>query len=261
MDITNDTRDAHPLPAEGQPQAGSSWLDLVLYLAIFAGFFAATVVVGLAFRNTELSIGLTALILAMNCIFFAGGVYVLGVLRGKLSLAELGLWPIRWQWQWLLIAIAISLVFIPLRIMAAAAAQFLVEGGMASAEARSEILLGGGSPTWFNFIITLIGAGLLVPLAEELYFRGAIYTWCRRRYAVWIAVAISSAFFALAHADSAGAVASSLILGVLCAVMFEYTKSIWMSFALHMLTNVIAIVLLYGLLALTQLFPALQGLQ
>lgn len=240
-----------------------SWWDLALYFAVFVAFVIASVVIAFAFSAIPTLRArptlLTTFALGLNFVFFAGGAYLVGACRGRFTLAEIGLWPIRWNWLWLLIAIGLSVVFIPLRMMIGVAVQYLVEGNLQSLEARSQLLLADSGFSWLNFAVTLIGAGLLVPMGEEMFFRGALYTWFRRRFPIWAAVLISSTLFALGHADSAGVVASSFILGVLCAYAFEFTRSIWASYTLHALTNSAAIVLAYAALALMQLFPALSG--
>jgi membrane protease YdiL (CAAX protease family) len=56
---------------------------------------------------------------------------------------------------------------------------------------------------------------------------------------------LSSALFALGHFDSAGVVASSFFLGLVCAVALERGRSLWLPVAIHALNNSLAVMLLY----------------
>ena len=96
-------------------------------------------------------------------------------------------------------------------------------------------------------------AGMLVPFAEELFFRGVLYGWLRRRYTFWIAAAVSALVFAIAHADIAIGL-SNLILGLVLAWVYERSQSLWVPVAVHAVNNSLAVGLLYAALALGQTF-------
>jgi membrane protease YdiL (CAAX protease family) len=63
-------------------------------------------------------------------------------------------------------------------------AQMLVGSGLEALEGRAEILTAGGF-TWPAFIITLLGVGILIPVAEELYFRGLMHNWFAEHFRFW----------------------------------------------------------------------------
>jgi membrane protease YdiL (CAAX protease family) len=235
------------VPAETPER--QSWLDLILYLVVgFGGFLAA----GYALRGVlrQPSLGSSALIYALNITCFFGSVALVGVARGKLSWAEIGFWPPRWEWIWLVWAVGILAVFNPIRIVLALAIEYLVTGSLSNLmqSARMQIFAPGGF-SWAAFLVTLVMAGILAPIAEEMFFRGAIFTWFRRRYSLWIAVLASSSLFALGHADTFAVVITSLLLGIVNALVFERTRSIWAPIAIHALNNSIAVILVYLTLA------------
>jgi len=99
-----------------------------------------------------------------------------------------------------------------------------------------------------------------VPISEELFFRGAIFTVLRDHWPVWAAVLISSALFGLGHADSLGVVAASFVMGVVNAIAFEKTRSIWVPVAIHAANNSLAIILVYLAAYLAKMLPALPAL-
>ena len=228
----------------------SSWLDLVLYLLVgFGVFLGAGYALRGALRQTSLSS--SAILYALNITCFFGAAALLGAARGKLSFARIGFWPVRWEWKWLVLAVGIVIALNPLRIGLALAIEYLVNGNLnnLTQSARMQIFAPDGF-TWASFLVTLVMAGLLAPIAEEMFFRGAIYTWFRQRFSIWIAVLASSALFALGHADTFAVVITSFILGAVNAYVFERTRSIWASIAIHAANNSLSVVLVYLALAL-----------
>lgn len=222
----------------------SSWYDLLIYLlGGFGLFLVVSLAAGMLIRQAGLWV--TALALFLNILFIGGGVWMWGVRRGKTSWREMGFWPIKWNWRWLPLALGLTVAFLPLRALLGVLVQLALEGNMDSLEGRTNILTAGGESSLAGFLITLIGAGILVPIAEELYFRGLIHRWFQPRLAFWPRVLVSSILFALAHFDSVGVVASSYVMGVVNAVAYEKSKSLWLPILIHMSTNSIAVLFLY----------------
>jgi membrane protease YdiL (CAAX protease family) len=149
------------------------------------------------------------------------------------------------------------LAVLPLRALAALVAQVTLGGGLEQLEGRMELIAPDGN-LGLNLVVTVLGAGLLAPLAEELYFRGLIHRWFWARFPdrLWPRLAASSALFALGHFDSVGVVASSFFLGLVCAWVYERTRSLWLSVAVHAVNNTLAVLLVYAALALQDNLPA-----
>lgn len=91
------------------------------------------------------------------------------------------------------------------------------------------------------FWAVLLG-GLVVPLGEELLFRGVGYG-AMRRYGPVVATIVSSLVFALAHGLNVVFLAV-LVLAVLNAVLYERTRSIWPCFATHAAFNLCSFLIL-----------------
>jgi hypothetical protein len=91
------------------------------------------------------------------------------------------------------------------------------------------------------FWAVLLG-GLVVPLGEELLFRGVGYG-SMRRYGAVVATIVSSLVFALAHGLNVVFLAV-LVLAVLNAILYERTRSIWPCFATHAAFNLCSFVVL-----------------
>ena len=228
-----------------------SRLQLVLYPLLVIGLlFAASLIAGLAARRGLLSrewLSLALLVYALNFIFFAGGAYLLALRPGKLTWAELGIAPPRWRWLWLLLAAGVTLALLPLRGLIGYIVQQWFGGGLEGMQSRLDLLM-GSQLSWSGFFVTLLGAGLLAPVAEELFFRGFFYTALRQRLGVAAAVTISSLVFAVGHIDALGVVAASFIMGIALALAYEYTRSLWAAIAIHAFNNSLATVLVYLLM-------------
>jgi uncharacterized protein len=85
-------------------------------------------------------------------------------------------------------------------------------------------------------ILMLLAVAVLVPLVEELFFRGALFTPLLRGASAFVAVGTTSVAFALAHAEPrnwAPLVLVALVLGELRRL----SGSIWAGVALHAAFN------------------------
>ncbi len=238
-----------PTTIAPEKQSLPSWLDLILYLVVgMGGFFGASILVGLFIDSDQVTLPLSILAYALNITFFAGSVLLLGVARGKLSLRAIGFVPPRISPQWFLAAIAFSLVLLPVRGLIGVLVQMLAGGNLDGLQGRMDVIAPDGF-TWAGFLITLVGAGILVPISEELFFRGAIFTWFRGRYNFPIAMLASALIFGLGHFDTIGVVASSFVLGLANAWAFERSKTLWAPILMHITTNSFAVLVIYGALA------------
>jgi hypothetical protein len=194
-------------------------------------------------------------VLATNLGFQVGTVYFLGVRRGRVSWQGLGLWPARLGWLWAFVAVALTAALLPVRAVVGLLTQLLLEGGLDSLQARSQLLAGSGF-TWSGFILGVFGVGVLVPFAEELFFRGLLYDWFRGRWGALAAILITSTLFGLGHFDSIGVAISGFLLGLANAILREKSGSLWPAILMHVLTNSFAMLALNALLLLGPLLPA-----
>ena len=231
------------------------WTELALYLLVGFGLYFLATVPLLFFVGgdlSEITIGITAAIGVLNAICLIGTVYLTGIRRGKVSWAGLGFIPPKMEISWLLIAVVVSLALIPIRSLIGAVVELVVNGSLESLEMRGELLFAGAEPTILNFLVSLLMIGVLVPISEELFFRGLLYRWFQLRFKFWPAVLLSSLLFGLAHYDSLAVIISSFVLGIANAIAMERTKSIWVPIVMHMVTNGAAVALMYFVLALEQ---------
>lgn len=191
---------------------------------------------------------LSTVTLAQNALLVGLSAYVV-MGRYALPPARLGLafggWP-----RGVLLGFAAAAVVIPLALVGEDLAIFLlgiVEGpAQAAARAEAEHLLdplrpvlealpGGLSTAWFLILLAVI-----VPVGEEVFFRGFIYGGLRDRWGAIPATLASAVFFSIAHLQLVHGL-PILVLGVLLAFLYERTRSLVPVIVTHALNNVIAI--------------------
>lgn len=231
------------------------WIELGMYLVVgFGLYFLATLLLLLIIGEefSDITIGLTVVIGVLNAICLIGTVYLTGIRRGKISWANIGFFPPKMEIQWFLIAIVASLFLIPIRAAVGAIIELAIHGSLESLEMRRELLFAGAEPTILHFLISLLIIAVVVPISEELFFRGLLYRWFQLRFSFWPAVLLSSLIFGLAHYDSLAVVISSFVLGIANAIAMERTKSIWVPILMHAVTNGAAVILLYFILFMEQ---------
>lgn len=115
-----------------------------------------------------------------------------------------------------------------------------------------EAITGGQGFSWLNFLLTLLLAGGIAPLVEETIFRGLIYGWLRTHMPIVIAVLVSAAVFAAVHVIPL-LFPALFVVGVILALVYEYSGSLWTSILLHSIQNSLATTLIFMILA----FPSL----
>jgi CAAX protease family protein len=106
-------------------------------------------------------------------------------------------------------------------------------------------ILRSGGFAWGWYVLLFI---LIVPataIAEEILFRGLLFRWFRERCHIAVAVLVTAALFALAHGyfiwpgGQSGAIStlSVALLGISTAVLYQWSRSLGPSIALHALNN------------------------
>jgi membrane protease YdiL (CAAX protease family) len=71
----------------------------------------------------------------------------------------------------------------------------------------------------------------------------------RERWAIWISVIVSSFLFGLIHGNVAVGL-TGFLLGIIAALVYEYSKSLWTAIVVHSINNSLKIGLLYLLVEL-----------
>lgn len=96
----------------------------------------------------------------------------------------------------------------------------------------------------YEYILAFLTLVVVVPVAEEILFRGYLYGKLRKTIPAWLTILVTSVLFAVVHGQWNVAVDVLALSGVLC-VLREVTGSIWAGILLHMLKNGVAFYLLF----------------
>lgn len=102
-----------------------------------------------------------------------------------------------------------------------------------------DFLATGGGP-----ILGLLVIGIIGPFAEELLFRGAIYSEMRKAFSFWPTAIISGLFFGLIHMNLLQGMIG-FVLGIVLAYLIYKTGSLWIPIIFHCVYNSSAVVLGY----------------
>jgi membrane protease YdiL (CAAX protease family) len=236
-----------------RPRAEWTWVDLLLILLGFGAIFTlGWFLYGylLASRGAELSLEGQPSILqsiglaALEAIALVGSVYLLGMRRRGLTWKEVGIRPI--GDRWLFRGILISLLAIP--VTGLITVLVLQAFDLPFQNPQLDFLLPQGIDVPGAIGLIVMG-GIAVPFAEELFFRGVLYTWFRGHWSIWPSVILSALVFGVAHLDIAVGL-TAFILGLILALVYEYSQSLWTSVLIHALNNSLRLILLYILVAL-----------
>lgn len=97
--------------------------------------------------------------------------------------------------------------------------------------------------TTFTFLITFISAAIISPIYEEIFYRGFIYRWLRTRVGLILAILLSSTIFTAIHIPTYNAMPVNFFSGIIFALTYEKTNSIWPAVIVHGSTNGIMVLL------------------
>ena len=92
---------------------------------------------------------------------------------------------------------------------------------------------------WLNILQFKIVASMLVPITEELIFRGLIFKFIRQHKGFIFSAIMSSLIFSVLHFNLE-MLPFTLILGFITAFAFEKTNSLFYPILIHMLVNGLA---------------------
>ena len=217
-------------PVRPRPQVG--WTELAVAVL---GYIALCVAVGVALGATGRPPDVALAVAAV-------GVATLGAVGLALVVRVRSLAPLRLRLpgrRWLLVGLAAGAGMRVVTFGVALVWTHLTGDTTNPQQAFVDGAVGGG----WTLVGLVVFGGLAVPFAEELFFRGVVYS-ALRRYGPVLATLASAALFGIAHGVSVVLVVAFL-LGVVNAVLVERSGSIWPAVLAHATNNTIALVLAY----------------
>lgn len=175
----------------------------------------------------------------LQTVFYAVALAALALIvlgRRHARIADLG-WR-RCGWRW-----------IPIAIVAAIASYYLVTllgGWIESLFPHAENPQVAQTQHDFGhvYVLAILSDVVIPPIAEETFFRGFVYGWLRRHLPVAPAAIIGGAFFALLHPLIV--FVPILVLGVILALLYEYSRSLIPGALVHGLFNLVNLLQILG---------------
>ncbi len=90
----------------------------------------------------------------------------------------------------------------------------------------------------------MILALLVAPVAEELFFRGMLYNALRRRLHLVVAALLQALVFGFLHPFAVVDSALVALVGLTCALLYEWRKTLLTPMLLHSMVNMVGIVVM-----------------
>lgn len=105
----------------------------------------------------------------------------------------------------------------------------------------------GASGGTANMLAFALLVAVLAPIAEEFFFRGMVYRSLRNSAGVLAAAIVSGIFFGALHIDATTSerllqVVPLAVFGVLLALLYQWSGSLYSAIAVHATNNAIAVV-------------------
>ncbi|WP_096271163.1 CPBP family intramembrane glutamic endopeptidase [Paucisalibacillus globulus] len=97
--------------------------------------------------------------------------------------------------------------------------------------------------TFLTVFIAFISAAVISPIYEEIFYRGFLYRWFRTRVGFIGALLLSSSIFTIIHIPTYNVMPVNFFSGIIFALAYERTNSIWPSVIIHGLTNGVMVLL------------------
>lgn len=211
------------------------WKDITLMSVVFlvlylVGQTAVFLVLGEDADPFQLVTGS----LTMTAISAIITVFGVNLLRKRHSFVDLGFSPISNYWLWMSVGLGAAAAVIRTGIIYGLIELFpiLNEG----ADALAEMLV--FEEAWKMLIVGSL-ATLVVPVYEEIFFRGFIHNAFRNRLGMWGAIIASSLIFGLFHIIPAQII-TAFLLGLVLGWLYEKSGSLWTVIIAHVVNNGLA---------------------
>lgn len=248
-----------PAPAPAPRGVRWTFVDLLLVAALTLGLGGLALLIVRLLGQLGL-IDLSAALASRPLVFgmAAGGlIYLLAVLATGLVIVRRG----RGSWREIGFRAPplLPLLLIPALFVAQMTALIIVNAIVTLALGQFEnpqvgALTDPRGFSWANFAAVFFVGAIVAPIVEELLFRGLLYQWLRSRMHVGVAVLASAAIFSAAHVLPI-LFPALFAVGLVLTLVFEWSRSLWITIALHFLQNALGISAIFYLQANPQLLP------
>lgn len=207
----------------------------VAYLLISAAF-----VVGFT-RDGPPQTATLALAVAVPTLAAAGLALLIARVRGNGPRAD---FRMHWSWRDWGIGVAFGICGLFVTLPAA-----MLYSSITGPEANSAVgeVFGGVRASWPVAVLVFVVIVVVGPVCEEVIYRGLLWGALEQRWGRWVALAVSTVVFALAHLEFAR-FPLLLVIAVPLALARFFTNGLLAGIAAHQVTNLLpGIVVMLGL--------------
>jgi membrane protease YdiL (CAAX protease family) len=110
-------------------------------------------------------------------------------------------------------------------------------GDMENVQTSYQAAAAGG---WWSLALSLVAGAIITPLGEEGFFRGVVANALLAKYGAWVGILASAFIFAVAHGINP-IMSVAFVVGILTALLFRWSGSIWPGVVLHGVNNATAL--------------------
>ncbi|MGG5461284.1 CPBP family intramembrane glutamic endopeptidase [Clostridium sp. B9] len=94
-----------------------------------------------------------------------------------------------------------------------------------------------------NSILMIIVGVVLVPIYEEIVYRGIIFGYLKKNYNIILALVVQALVFSIMHLNLVQSI-YTFLLGVVLGLIYMYTESIYGNIIMHMIFNLLGVVVM-----------------
>lgn len=164
------------------------------------------------------------------------GIYLIALRPKNLSWSEVGVKKFSAKDWKVIILYSVIVMLGPVMIM-------LITSLIGSSMSNSKTEAMQQNVTFLTVLLTFITASIISPIYEEIFYRGFLYRWLRTRTGLIVALLISSTIFTVIHIPTYNTMPITFFGGIIFALAYEKTGSVWPSVIIHGSTNGIMVLL------------------
>lgn len=161
-----------------------------------------------------------------------GSIWLVMIVWRKRTWRELGFRPLTSRWIRISLWLSIGLMILRVIIGTLIAVNF-----PSLAEGLEEMLFSPDNGLLTTIAIIILTA-IIVPIWEELFFRGFLYKWSRNRLGIWMGISLNAVLFGLVHVIPLQ-VFLAAVMGFALAWVYERSNSLWAPILMHMFNNLV----------------------
>jgi membrane protease YdiL (CAAX protease family) len=229
-----------PAAAEPPPTGREVIVGMLLVGLVLLGAFGALIWVTRGTDGPEdppLSLDFATAIILQNAGFLAAAM-PLAVTRRRRAGAAIGFVPARGRDVLVWGAVVIGIAFLLRQLVAV----FQEMTGRPVEVPAYDVMMTGLDDLGLPLML-LLAAGL-APFAEEVAFRGVVFSWLRRHLPFWPAAVLQALPFGILHIQ-VDHVLYATLLGTMLALARERGRSLWVPVVIHIAINTIAVAAIY----------------